>query len=104
VIDGRRFGPAGFFAFSPDGRRVAHALPRPQDRWVLAIDGVEARRVDEQGRDAPAEYNGFPLGSRIVFDHPAVARTILGRGDELILVELSVEQKQESVRSNGGTP
>jgi hypothetical protein len=104
VIDGRRFGPAGFFAFSPDGRRVAHALPRPQERWVLAIDGVEARRADGQGRDVDAEYHGFPLGSRIVFDQPAVARTILGRGDELIRVELSVEPKQESARSLAPSP
>jgi hypothetical protein len=55
------------------------------------MDGVEARRVNGSGKLVEAEYHGFPLGSRIVFDQPAAARTILGRGDELIRVELKAE-------------
>jgi hypothetical protein len=81
VVNGQAAGPAGAYAFSPDGRHVARTVPHADGRWGLAIDGTEASAI----------YDGFPLGSRIAWDSPDTARTIAGRGNELIRVELHVQ-------------
>jgi len=81
VVNGQTIGPAAAFAFSPDGRHVARTVPKSDGRWGLAIDGVEASAL----------YDGFPLGSRIAWDSPDTARTIAGRGNELLRVELHVQ-------------
>ncbi len=81
VVDGQTIGPAGTsYAFSPDGRHVARIVPRTDGHCGLAIDGTEANVV----------YDGFPLGSRIVWDSPDTAHTIAGRANELMRVELHV--------------
>ena len=78
IVDGQPIGPAGAYAFSPDSRHVARTVPRPDGHWGLAIDGTEASAV----------YDGFPLGSRLVWESPDTVRTIAGRGTELLRVEL----------------
>jgi hypothetical protein len=78
VVDGQRIGPASAYAFSPDSRHIARSLQRPDGNWALAIDGTEADAV----------YDGFPLGSRIVWESPDTVRTIAGRGNAMFRVEL----------------
>jgi hypothetical protein len=81
VVNGQTIGPAGAYAFSPDGRHVARTVPHSDGRWGLAIDGTEASAI----------FDGFPLGSRIAWDSPDTARTIAGRGNELMRVQLHVK-------------
>ncbi len=94
VVDDKVLGPAGLFSFSPDGRHVAHAVPlsgQPGagEKWGLSIDGAAAVRADKAGgQDVPAAYEGFPLGNRLIWDGPAGARAIGGRGKDLLRVEL----------------
>jgi hypothetical protein len=82
-VDDHRFAPASLFGISSDSRHIAHALPKADKRWALALDG--------EAVGAPADnYDGFPPGSDILFDGPTTVRTVVAREANLIRVEMNL--------------
>lgn len=81
MLDDKRLGPATFFAFTPDSKRLGHALPAAGgEKWTLAVDGEAVG----------PQYDGFPFGSRLVWETPTTARIVAGRGKEMFLVRVEV--------------
>jgi hypothetical protein len=82
MLDDKRIGPATFFAFTPDSKHLGHAKPiESSEQWQVAIDGSGS---------GPA-YDGFPTGSRIVWDSATVGRLIAARGKEIYAVRVELQ-------------
>jgi len=78
VINERELPGPGFIAISPDGRRVAHVDIRGASA-VLMVDEVEG-----------PTYDGFPRGSRLVFEGNDLFVGIGVRRNELLLIEARI--------------
>jgi len=64
---------------SPDGKHFAY-MARRGGKWFVVIDGEEGK-----------EYDGFLLGSKLVFDSPKSFHTLAIRGIEIFRVEVQIE-------------
>jgi hypothetical protein len=82
VLDDKRVGPATFSAFTPDSKHLGHAVPAPAaaDRWTLAVDG----------QPVGGDFDGFPVGSKLVWDSPTVGRVIAGRATAMFAVKVEL--------------
>lgn len=79
-LEDKRVGPATFFAFSPDGAWLAHALPAGETKWQLALDG----------KGVGPTFDAAPPGSRVVWESPTVARIIAGRARAMFMVKMNL--------------
>jgi hypothetical protein len=79
--DDKKIGPATFFAFSPDSVFLAHAAPADAaDTWQLALDGEGYGPI----------FQGFPTGSRVIWESPTTCRVIAGRDKEMFRVRVEL--------------
>ena len=64
---------------SPDSKHFAYVAVRGKKQFVV-VDGKEGK-----------EYDGFLLGSKLVFDSPKSFHTLARRGIEIFRVEVEIE-------------
>lgn len=81
MLDDKRVGPATFSAFTPDSKHLGHAMTSADGKkWTLALDG----------QPAGPEYDGFPVGSKLVWESPTVGRIIAGRETAMYAVKIEL--------------